>query len=318
MTRVEDDVVLALEVEVLRVGVLPPVPPGVRLAALLSPFDRRREIADHRVEPDVDPLLLVLGVAGDRDPHPPVQVAGDRPRPDLVEQPEREVLDVRAPVVVGRDPAAQAVGELRQVEEEVLRLPELGDGAVDPRPGLDQIGRVELVAAVVALVAARLRIPADRARSLDVAVRQRVPGRRRERDEHLALDDRAVLVQRPEQVLHDALVIERRRPREQVVGETQAPEILAERVVVVVGDLNVRLPFSVGDHHHGRAVLVGPAHHQDVVPAQPVIAREHIRGDAEPRHVAKVTVPRRIRPGRRHEYLPAPGCHPEQSYERRS
>ena len=96
---------------------------------------------------------------------------------------------------------AQPVGELRQVEEQVLRLAELGRRAVDPRARVDQVGRVELVAAVVALVAARLRVAADRARALDVAVGERVARRGGERDEHLALDDRAVLVERPEQVL---------------------------------------------------------------------------------------------------------------------
>ena len=37
---------------------------------------------------------------------------------------QREVADVRPPVVVGTDPFAEAVGEKRQVEEEVRRLPE--------------------------------------------------------------------------------------------------------------------------------------------------------------------------------------------------
>ena len=73
------------------------------------PLDRGREVADHGVEPDVDALVLVLGVAGDRDAHPPVEVARDRARPDVVEQREREVPDVRPPVVVGPDPGSQAV-----------------------------------------------------------------------------------------------------------------------------------------------------------------------------------------------------------------
>ena len=216
---VEDDVVLALEVVVLGVRVLPPLPPRVGIAGRGGPLDRRREVADHGVEPDVDPLVLVLGVAGNRDADAPVEIARDRARADLVEQAEREVLDVRPPVVVRFDPAPQPVGELRQIQEQVLRLAELRHRPVDPRARIDQVGRVELVAAVVALVAARLGKAADRAGALDVAVRERVPGRRRERDEHLPLDDRAVLVQRPEQILGDPLVVERRRAREQVVGE---------------------------------------------------------------------------------------------------
>jgi hypothetical protein len=41
--------------------------------------------------------------------------------------------------------------------------------------GSDQVGRVELVAAVVALVAARAVVAADRAGALDVAVGQGAP-----------------------------------------------------------------------------------------------------------------------------------------------
>ena len=159
-------------------------------------------------------------------------------------------------------------------------------------------------------------VAADRARALDVPVGERVPRGGGERDEHLALDDRAVLVQRPEQILDDELVVVRRRAREQVVGEAEPLEVLAKRLVVVVGDLTDRLPFLVGGHHHRRTVLVRSAHHEDVVPAQPVIAGEHVRRDAEARHVAKVAMSRRIRPGRCDEDLPSPGSHRGQSYER--
>ena len=106
--RVEDDVVLALEVVVLGVGVLPPLAPGIRLAPDRRPLDRRREVADHRVEPDVDALVLVLAVAVDRDADAPVEVARDRPGAELIEQAEREVLDVRAPLGLRLDPGLGA------------------------------------------------------------------------------------------------------------------------------------------------------------------------------------------------------------------
>ena len=188
----------------------------------------------------------------------------------------------------------------------MLRLPKLGRRAVDPRAGIDQVDRVELVAAVVALVAARLRIPADRARPLDVPVRQRVPRGRREGDEHRLLDDRAVLVERPEQILGDALMIQRRRAREEVVREPKPLEVLPERLVVERRDLVVALPFPVRGDHHGRPVLVGSAHHQDVVALEPVVAGKRVRRDSKPRHVPQVPVPRRIRPRRRHQNLLLP------------
>ena len=285
-----------------RVLGLPPVAPCLRLAAHARPLDARRQVADHRVEPDVDPLVRVLGVAGDRDAHSPVEVARHRTRPDVVDQPEREVADVRAPAGSRLDPAPQRVGERRQVEEEMVRLAELGRRAVDLRARIDQVGRVELIAAVVALVAARLGIAADRARALDVAVGERVPGRRGERDELGPFDDRAVLVERLEEVLCDARVIRRRRAREAVVGEPKPAEVLTVRLVVEVGYLTVGLPFRVCGHHHRRPVLVGATHGQHVVALEPVVAREHVERYVR-RRVTQVPEARRIGPCRRHQNL---------------
>ena len=143
------------------------------------PLDARRQVADHRVEPDVDPLVRVLGVAGDgmRTPQSRSRVIG-RARTSSRRPSEKLRTFGRQPVRL-LDPAAQRVGERGQVEEEMVRLPELRRRAVDLRARVDQVDRVELVAAVVALVAARLRVAADRARSLDVAVGERVAGRRR-------------------------------------------------------------------------------------------------------------------------------------------
>ena len=123
------------------------------------PFDARRQVADHRVEPDVDPLVRILGVAGDRDAHAPVEVARDRPRRGSSSSRPSEKLRTfgRQPVLRPRS-SPQRVGERGQVEEQVVRLAELGRRAVDLRARVDQVGRVELVAAVVALVAARLRV----------------------------------------------------------------------------------------------------------------------------------------------------------------
>ncbi len=53
---VEGDVVLAHEVVGQRLGVVPPVAPAIRLALAARPLDRRRQVADDRVEPDVETL----------------------------------------------------------------------------------------------------------------------------------------------------------------------------------------------------------------------------------------------------------------------
>src|ERR671931_160183 len=93
--------------------------------------------------------------------------------------------------------------------------------AVDLRSRLDQVRRIELVPAVVALITTGVRVSADRARALDVTVRQRMTGRRRECTQGLALEDIALLVQRAEEVLRDAVRIDGRRPREKVVRQPE-------------------------------------------------------------------------------------------------
>ena len=178
----------------------------------------------------------------------------------------------------------------------MLRLPEDGRRAVYLRPGVDEISWVELVAAVVALVSARRVKAADRARALDVPIGKGVSRRGGERPECLALEHEAPLVQRSKQILRDAIVIPRGRPREEVVGEPEREKVLPNERVEAVRRLTRRLAGRVGRHHDGRAVLVGTAHHEDVVPSQSVIARKRVRWDAEACDMADVTEAARIRP----------------------
>src|SRR4030095_16759269 len=110
----------------------------------------RGRVADHRVEPDVDPLALVLLVARYRDPDSPVEVPGDRPGLQIVNQVLREAADVGTPVVLARDPLAEPVGERRKVEKEVVRLAEDRRQAVDAGARVDQVDWVELAATGVA------------------------------------------------------------------------------------------------------------------------------------------------------------------------
>ena len=70
----------------------------------------------------------------------------------------------------------------------MLGLAQFGRRAVDLGARIDQLGRVEQVAALVALVAARIGVAADIAGAFHVAVRQEaVLGRRKPL--HLAVGD---------------------------------------------------------------------------------------------------------------------------------
>src|SRR5215210_5050957 len=116
----------------------------------------------------------------------------------------------------------------------MLRLAKFGRRAVDLRPWVDQVDRIELLAAVVALVAAGVREAAVRARSLDVAVGEGVARGCRECAERRPLEDEPTLVQRAKNVADDAAMIRRRRPREQVVAQPEPPKILPRQLVVLV------------------------------------------------------------------------------------
>ena len=260
------------------------------------------EVADHRVEPDVD-ALRVLGVALDRNRNAPVDVAGHRTRLHLAREVEREVADVRPPVRLRLDPLDEPLAERGQVEEQVRRLAELGRRAVHDRARVDQVDRIELVAAVVALVASRLAVAADRARPLDVAVGERPAGRRGDRPERRLLDEEPLLVQRAEHVLDDGVVVARRRPREAVIRHAETDVVVEDQRVVAVGELTRGHAFAVGGDHHRRAVLVRPADHEDVVALEPVIAREDVRRHAGAGDVAEMPRAARVGPRDRDEDL---------------
>ena len=77
----------------------------------------------------------------------------------------------------------------------------------------------------------------------------------------------------------------------------------------MVGDLDVALALAIGGDHDRGAVLVGAADHQHVVAPEPVVAREHVGGDAEAGDVPEVAMAGGVGPGGRHEDLAAPCLH---------
>src|SRR5699024_10912720 len=94
-----------------------------------------------------------------------------------------------------------------QVQHGVFGVDELGCFPVDARTWGEQVDRVELVAAVVALVAAGSVVTADGAGALDVAVGKCTPGGGRHGPLGGVGEDVTVLVQRDEQLLHHVVVV---------------------------------------------------------------------------------------------------------------
>ena len=297
---VEGDVVLALEVVGHGRRVVPPLAPALGVTDPAGPLDRRREVADDGVEPHVEPLgrVVLPALEGDRDA--PVDVAGHRARADVLEEVLGELDDVGAPRarrLAAVEPLPERAGERRQVEEEVLGLDELGRLAVDLAARVDQLVGVELVAAVVALVAARLGEGADGAGALDVAVGQGAARRRADRAARRLLDHVAVGVDLTEHLLHDGVVVARRRAGEEVVGQAEVGEVLGDDGVVLVDELLRRQALLLGEDEDRRAVLVGARDHEDVVPGHPHVPAEDVGGHTETGHVADVARAVGVRPG---------------------
>ncbi len=88
----------------------------------------------------------------------------------------------------------------------------------------------------------------------------------------------AVLVHVGEELLDRALVAGLRGPDVVVVGDVQArPDLLPLRLHVVDPDLG-REAGRLGGALQLQAVLVGPREVEDVLPAQPVVAGDEVRG----------------------------------------
>src|SRR5207253_3546294 len=99
---------------------------------------------------------------------------------------------------------------------------------VDLGTRVDELIGIQLVAAVVALISARARESADRARTFYVAIGQRAARGLLKRAHRRPLDQVALVVQGLEDVLHDDAMVLRRRSREQVVRETKRSQVIAD------------------------------------------------------------------------------------------
>ncbi len=294
----EGDVVLAHELDVADIvgaGVgAPPPAPVARLAVLgvLGPFLGRGDVFDRRVEPDVEHLVLEARARqpAPRHRHAPGQVAGDAP----VDQALVQVLvGDRArqgrPVGLGVDEAADLLFQLGLQQVEVAGVAHLDVlRARDRRIGLDQVGGVEQPAAVVALVTARRGEAAVRAGPLHIAVGQEAPVVDRIDHPVGALLDQAAILQHFGEMLGQAVVLRRGRAAEPVPRQAVgAAHVVLQGVLLVAIGGHV-LPRRGGGQLGRRAVLVGGADVEHLVPARPLEAGEHVGRQHRARQVAQV------------------------------
>ena len=95
----ENNVVFTHEVVGQGVGVVPPLAPGLGVAAAARPLNGGRQVADYGVEPHIQALARLVIPAGDRDT--PVNVAAHGARTDFLEDVLGELNDVGAPCARG-------------------------------------------------------------------------------------------------------------------------------------------------------------------------------------------------------------------------
>ena len=203
-----------------------------------------------------------------------------------------------APVLfVVLQPFAQRLVVGAEPVEEVVRRADLRRRAVELAARVLEVDRVEDVAAVVALVAARALEAADRARALDVAVEQEALLDGAVGQVHLALVDVADLQQLEEHVLGDARVVLRAGGREEVEADAEALPALEELGVEVRRHLGRGAAFFLGADGDRRAVLVGAGDHQDFVAGGAVVAGEDVRRQVGADYLADVQGAVSVRPG---------------------
>ncbi len=175
-----------------------------------------------------------------------------------------------------------------------LQVRRAGDGRI----GLDQVGRIQQPAAVVALVAARRAVAAVRAGALDVAVGQ----------EALVLDridhpigaflDVTVVLEHVGEVLGQGPVLRRGRTAEPVPAEAEAAAdaVLDGVLLLAIGE-DVLARFGRGQLGW-RAVLVGGADVGDLVALGALEAGIDVGRQHRARQVAQVLDAVDVRQGR--------------------
>ena len=158
----------------------------------------------------------------------------------------------------------------------------MGVAPVSLPAGMEEIGGVELAAAVVALVAAGEFISAVGTGPLDVAVGEKllrggVEGQRLGRGVEIPR-----LQQAQEEVVDHRLVVLRARAGEEIEGDADSLPGLQELGVKAVDDLLRTAALLLRPHGDGGAVGVGAGDHDHPVPLGAVVAGEDVGGEVGP------------------------------------
>ena len=290
----EDDVVLADEVDEARLRVFPPLFPIIG-----QQFLGVADVADGRVEPYIQHLALG---SFHRHGDAPVEVAAHGAGLQAHVQPALALaIDVGAPLlVVFQNPLAQPGFVLVQGEVPVRRLLHHRLAAADGTLGINQFRGAERRAALLALVAVCSLGVATGTFARDVAVGQ----------ESLRLlviilhggllDELALVVEFAEEVRCRLVVYLRCGAPVHVERDAELLERLLDKFVIAVHNVLRRAAFFLGADGDGHPVLVASADEEDFLLLQAQVADIDVGGHIHPRQVADVHRPVGVGQGRCH------------------
>jgi hypothetical protein len=203
-----------------------------------------------------------------------------------------------------------------EIEKEMLGLARKGSLPAEPAAWVDQIDRIERSTAIVALVTARVGIPAIRAGTFHVPIGQE-PSIVLTVELDLRLcEDVSLLVQGAENILCDTEMIHSMRVGEEIEGDPQLLIGLQKAPVVPPEDIFWCHAFALSGHRDRRPVRVASAHHENAVAAQTVIAGEGIGGNIDAGDMAEMEITVGVGPGDEdadrfwHRSLLLPLCRP--------
>ena len=192
---VERDIVLAYEVIGLGIS-LPKITPPLLIATGTRPLLARREIADYRLKPHIDSLILKAG-HGYRDA--PLYIPGNGPvLQPFGEKVDSEVEYVGLPVRLTFHPIEKLLVKSAEAEKKMLRFPDLREGGAYSAIGVDKLHGIEGLAAIIALISPCPFEAAIRACALHIAIGQESVATGAVKKRHGVLIDMALILQSEE------------------------------------------------------------------------------------------------------------------------
>eukprot|EP00166_Cyanidium_caldarium_P000929 ctg_1404.g427 len=284
------------------------LPPGAPSIPITPCRRGDAEVTDGRVEPHIEHLV---GETVQRHRNAPLQIAGDAARFQAVAQPAaghgQRVVAPAAALGCRVDPSLQRIGQARQLQEEVARGTHLGHTAGQRRSRSHQLGRVQQVAALVALIALGVLVAATRTGAVHVAVGQKLARLHIIQLRHGLLRAVPIVVYLPEDLL-TYLGLARRRGAPKMVETQVEPAInVPVQPVVLVAQLSWCDALLGRLGLGGRAVLIRAADEQHVHPGLSQVAGVHVRRQHRPDQIAQVRHVIHVGEGRSHQHVPLTG-----------